>query len=162
MKIFVLILSQTFPVKHKRAGFQTLFKEKLNNAINYERSHREYIGFTPRTKKHTLRANDDLWVKRFELIERGEACLSIRIWSGKPYASKQIELCRLTKEDGIGLQKLQFFRGSLCYPTIDGKPCDCTEVAANDGLSLDDWLDWFRSYDISKPLAVIHLTPFRY
>ena len=36
------------------------------------------------------------------------------------------------------------------------------ELAINDGLSLKDWTDWFKSYDLSKPLAIIHFTRYRY
>jgi len=32
----------------------------------------------------------------------------------------------------------------------------------NDGLSFDDWLDWFKDYDLTKPMAIIHFTPMRY
>ena len=32
----------------------------------------------------------------------------------------------------------------------------------NDGLSLDDWFSWFNDYNLSKPMAIIHFTNFRY
>lgn len=35
-------------------------------------------------------------------------------------------------------------------------------LARNDGLTLEDWREWFRGYDLSKPMAVIHFTKFRY
>jgi hypothetical protein len=35
-------------------------------------------------------------------------------------------------------------------------------LAKNDGLSLDDFKEWFKGYDLSKPLALIHFTKFRY
>ncbi len=35
-------------------------------------------------------------------------------------------------------------------------------LARNDGLSLEDWEAWFKDYDLSKPMAIIHFTPFRY
>ena len=149
MKTYYLTLSQVFPSTHPRAGEPTYFRENLR-----------------RSKLHTIRANYELWRKRFEQIERGEACLSVRQWSGKPYCSKQIEIARLTKEDGIGLQRLNFYRGnfpdSLFYPSIDDKPSDSTELAQNDGLAIFDWFEWFGHYDITKPLAIIHFTPFRY
>lgn len=166
MKTYVITLSQNFPAKHKKAGTPTWFKEKLQNAIHFERRNRVYVGINPSTKIHTIRANYPLWKKRFEQIERGEACLSVRKWSGKPYCSKQIEIVRLSKEDGIGLQRLDFYRGnfpdSLFYPSIDNKPSDSTELAQNDGLAIYDWFEWFGHYDITKPLAIIHFTKFRY
>ena len=35
-------------------------------------------------------------------------------------------------------------------------------IAYNDGLSFEDWKEWFKKYDISKKLAIIHFTKFRY
>lgn len=35
-------------------------------------------------------------------------------------------------------------------------------VAKNDGLHPADWLDWFSCYDLSKPMAIINFTQFRY
>lgn len=160
MKTYVITLSQVFPTTHPKAGIPTGFQHKLQAALNGWKDH-AFI------KRHTIRANYPLWAKRFEQIERGEACLSIRQWSGNPYASKQIEIARLTKEDGIGLQKLELWP---CYgiigatAVIDGvnKFISKTTLADNDGLTHDDWLDWFKSYDLSKPMAIIHFTNFRY
>ena len=153
MKNYIITLSKTFPVTHARAGQPTDFKEKLLAAIN---SYGEWM------KNHTLRANYELWKKRFEEIDAGRACLSIRQWTGKPYASKQVELMRLTREDGIGLQKLCFLE-SLDHFTIDGIEYEGSIILAhNDGLEYNDWKEWFKSYDLSQPMAVIHFTKFRY
>lgn len=148
-KTYVITLSRNFPTTHPKAGEPTGFGDNLI-----------------KTKLHTIRGNYELWERRFKQIESGEACLSIRQWSGKPYASKQVEIANLKKEDGIGLQILNFYHGiapdALFYPTIDGKPCDSTELANNDGLTLKDWRDWFKKSDLSKPMAIIHFTNFRY
>lgn len=149
LKTYVITLSRTFPTTHPKAGEQTLFGENLR-----------------KTKLHTIRGNHELWERRFKQVEAGEACISIRQWTGRPYASKQVEIANLKKEDGIGIQTLNFYHGStpdsLFYPTIDGKPSDSTELAHNDGLTLKDWLDWFKKSDISKPMVIIHFTGFRY
>jgi hypothetical protein len=119
-------------------------------------------------KLHTIRANYDLWAKRFKEVERGEACISVREWTDKPYRSPQVEITRLTKEHGIGLQKLTFRRvEQQCItgePRFSGfEPCyPCYDLATNDGLSLVDWLSWFLNYDHTKPMAIIHFTKFRY
>lgn len=148
-KTYVITLSRTFPTTHPRAGEPTGFGDNFRL-----------------TKLHTIRGNYETWVGRFKKIESGEACISIRQWTGKPYASKQVEIANLKKEDGIGLQVLNFYHGSsqdaLFYPSIDGKPCDSTELAKNDGLSLNDWKNWFKKADFSKPMAIIHFTKFRY
>lgn len=162
MKTYVLMLSQVFPADHPRAGEPTGFQKKLQGALNGWRSD---IVFA---KLHTIRANYTLWAKRFEQIERGEACLSIRQWSGKPYASKQVEIARLTKEDGIGLQK---FEVSANYAGInnwqhfkidDRGYMSINDIPKKDGLTREDWIAWFQNYDLSKPMAIIQFTKFRY
>lgn len=151
MKTYVITLSKVFPSTHAKAGMNTCFEEKL----------RVY-------KLHTIRANFDLWYKRFEKIAAGEACLSVRVWTGAPYRSKQKELARLTKDDGIGLQKLQLEVADKSFGIYHARIDDgcgsasIIELATNDGLSLEDWKKWFKNYDLSKPLAIIHFTPFRY
>lgn len=178
MKTYVLTLSVTFPKGHPRAGEPTNFKEKMANAIYHMRHPEVFEPGEPNNedeKYHTIRANNELWKKRFEEIERGEACLSIRQWSGLPYRSKQETIAVLTKDDGIGIQKLKFASdrdGQQCWWNfaIDGRYCHYdtkadyvpNELAENDGLSYKDWQDWFRNYDLSKPLAIIHFTKFRY
>lgn len=101
-----------------------------------------------------------------EMIAAGDACLSVREWMGAPYRSKQREIARLTKDDGIGLQQLtDIDTNAYCfYPCvrIENRDIDKVLVATNDGLSLDDWRQWFKNYDHLKPLAIIHFTNFRY
>ena len=159
MKTYVLTLSRVFPAKHKKKGQSTFFRDKFHAAIS---RNDEYWN-----KLHTIRANYPLWKKRFEQIERGEACLSVRQWTGKPYASKQEEIARLTKDDGIGLQMLRFARYSDGFIYLDSAHVDdhdlqVMELAKNDGLDYGDWLSWFKGYNLSEPLAIIQFTKFRY
>lgn len=143
---YYLTLSQVFPHNHIKAGEPTGFRENLR-----------------KTKIHTIRANYEFWRKRFDKIDKGEAVLSVRQWVGKPYGkgSTQRELCRLSREDGIGIERLMFDK-SLLLPHVNYKPVGIGNLANNDGLSLDDWTEWFKHYDLKKPLAVIHFTKFRY
>ena len=158
MKTYVITLSMYFLANHKRAGEETHFKEKFilgQGLTDYD---------TPSVAKlHTIRANYPLWEKRTKDIQEGKAFLSVRQWSGKPYWSKQIEIARLTTANGVGIQKLCFlgdnFNGG--YIRNGAYPSDKI-LAKNDGLSLADWEEWFRGYDLSKPLAIIHFTKFRY
>lgn len=145
LKTYVLTLSRVFPKSHKRSGEPTNFGDAFS-----------------RTKLHTIRANYPLWHARFQEIARGAACLSVRQWSGKPYQSKQVEIARLTAEDGIGLQRLDFY-GSLDSFTVNSDlRAVVAALAANDGLTLEDWIEWFKDYDITQPMAVIQFTKFRY
>lgn len=158
MKTYFLTLSQVFPSTHPRAGKPTFFRDKLHAALT---DNADYWN-----KLHTIRTNYEFWRKRFEKIAAGEACLSIREWEGKPYGkgSSMRELALLTHEDGIGIQKLEFkeIRKDFIAATIDGKPWPREIIALNDGLSLQDWREWFKGYDQGKPMAIIHFTDKRY
>jgi len=157
MKTYVITLSKTFGVKHPKCGMPTDFRELYEEGI----------------KIHTIRANYPLWKERFESIKDGEACLSLRQWSGKPYASKQELICNLYSTDGIGLQQLVFSDGDITMPRVVQEvdlfnpepkfiPVELYALAAADGLSIENWLAWFKGYDLSKPMAIIHFTKFRY
>lgn len=162
MDKYVITLSQVFPVTHNRSGEPTGFKDKFLAAIKQDGEW---------WKLHTIRANYELWKKRFEKIEKGEACLCIRQWTGRPYRSKQVELARLTHKDGIGIQLLKIDKfpiedSTAWYGFVDGYTQNHNEffekLAHNDGLSFADWYEWFKGYDLSNPLAIIHFTKFRY
>jgi hypothetical protein len=145
MKTYVITLSKVFPATHPLKGEPTDFREAFQ-----------------KTKLHTIRANYPLWAKRIAEVQRGEAVLSVRQWSGRPYMSKQETIATLTADDGVGIQKLTFFAGRIIYPTVGKYQPSVKEIANNDGLHADDWVDWFKNYDLSKPLAIIHFTKFRY
>lgn len=153
MKTYVITLSQNFPAMHKQAGKPTNFKEK----------------FLRGEKIHTIRANYPLWEKRIKEVQDGRAVLSVRQWTGKPYRSKQVEITTLTAEDEIGVQAARIVAGIYLKIIFDDNfehyfvsEEERTLLAKNDGLSLEDWKEWFISYDITNPLAIIHFTKFRY
>ena len=154
MKTYVITVSEKFPKTHIRAGEQTNFVDKIDS-INCN------LPFPPFDPKiHTIRANFDLWEKRFKQIDLGNAVLSIRVWEGKPYRSKQKEIFRLDRTRGIGIEQLIKFEDGFW---INGE-CKVKEsdLAKNDGLSLADFKEWFSDYELTKPMAVIHFTEFRY
>ncbi len=161
MKTYYLTLSRVFPTTHPRAGEPTMFSK---NAFRWPSVTDEPGTFY---KIHTIRANYEFWRKRFEKIAAGEAVLSIREWVGKPYGkgSSMRELALLTHKDGICIQQLRIATDSdnRRYALIDGITLPSLRVLAhNDGLSLKDWESWFKGYDISKPMAIIHFTKYRY
>lgn len=154
-KKYVITLSQVFPVTHIRKGEPTGFKDKFLAAIGKA----EGDGL----KLHTIRANYALWLERFDEIEAGKACLCIRQWTGKPYCSKQVEIAVLTKEDGIGLQRMTVAGCAIIHPIyVETCSVSADVLAHNDGLTPVDWRNWFSRYDLTEPLAVIHFTKFRY
>ena len=157
MKTYVITLSRHFLTNHKRAGEETHFKEKFllgQGLTDYD---------TPSLAKiHTIRANYPLWEKRIKEVQEGRAALSIRQWTGKPYRSKQVEIATLTAENGVGVQKLEFYNNTLGLCHIGIVYQRKYELAHNDGLSFEDWEEWFKGYDLSEPMAIIHFTKFRY
>lgn len=144
LKCYVLPISTAFPKTHERAGEPTEFQEKIIEEI----------------KRHTIRANYPYWYKRIQKVIAGEAYISVRKWTGKPYVSPQEELFKFTKEDGVGIQKIQITDKMIW---IDGKRTNvslCT-LANNDGLSIQDFKEWFKKIP-EHPMALIHFTGFRY
>lgn len=166
MKTYVIIVSRYFPATHKRRGEETFFREKILSGQGDRYKHKlvQECFQKPPEKIHTIRANFELWANRIKEVQEGKAVLSLRYWSGKPYRSKQVEICRLAKDDGVGVQLLRFPGGFFGSQLVDGeiKYWNLETLAKNDGLSFDDFREWFRSYDLTKPMAIIHFTKFRY
>lgn len=167
----VLTFAKYYPNYHHRAGELTYFEEKIWNSIGYSKP---YSSFVPKKtfwylsdcrqlkidrthpdmepKHHTVRAG-----KRWKVGDK----FSPRIWSGKPYRSKQL---KLTEEDqtikkiwdlSITLHKGRFqFRvnGHNRYLGL-GLDRTVSIIAKNDGLNLLDFLSWF----IDNPSFVKHL-----
>ncbi len=139
---YVLTISEYFPKGHIREGQETKF---INLIAKWH-------------KIHTIRGNYELWSKRAEKINKGDAVLSIRCWTGKPYNSKQREVFVFEK---IGVEKLQLDVLGWFINDIDS---DYTieDFAKNDGLSEEDFKSWFKGQDFTKPKAIIHFSDFRY
>lgn len=157
---YVLMLSSYFPKGHPREGQPTGFRE----AFLQGQSCPEGEG----AKLHTVRGNADLWEKRARKINDGDAVLSVRQWSGKPYGkgSRQTEIGRLTR---LGIQQ-------VLMGFAEGKPFACVRredlqgtmvpvgtLASNDGLTEEDFTSWFRLSDRrSFRGGILHFTGFRY
>jgi hypothetical protein len=165
MKTHVLTVSRVFPVTHKRKGEETYFINKIEVALNINQdTNLPFPCYEP--KLHTIRANYDFWKKRIDEVNEGIAILSVRYWTGKPYHTKQVKICQFDKDSGIGIQMLDW--------TIDhsfnnrpiifekNKVLYFNELSKNDGLSREDFQDWFKNYDLSESMAIIHFTKFRY
>lgn len=158
MKTYVLLVRRTFPKGHKREGEETNFEDEINAALN---NHEQFW-----QKLHTCRKSYELWEKRIKEVQEGKAILSLRYWSDKPYRSKQIEFAVLDKDSGVGTQKLIWTEDNSMNlrPRIYDS-CEIIgedELAKNDGLSIEDFKDWFKNYDLSKEMCIIQFTEFRY
>ena len=175
MKTHVLLLAKTFPAKHPKAGQPTYFKEKMHNGLLWDKGENVGYSLNPsyaipggiQLKLHTIRANYERWKKIIDEVNRGEAVLSVREWSGVPYRSTQVEIFRFTKDDHLGCQKLEIrsydydpvFWGLL----VENRAFVSKYLMANyDGLIKQDWINWFKLCDLSKPLAIIFFADFRY
>lgn len=173
LKTYVLTISRNYPKTHPRKGQETYFVEKIlseqipcglipKDDVEKFNPFSMTVFYSCAPKLHTIRVNYELWAKRIKEVQEGKAVLSIRYWSGKPYNSKQIEIRKLDKDSGIGVQKLRWLTLSTVEIIDNGVLLNDTQICKNDGLSLDDFESWFKGYDLSEPMAIIHFTKFRY
>jgi hypothetical protein len=146
----VLTCNRAFPKGHPKAGQPTYFVEKIwacpevsvlnagllkEEIINFQRH--EYL-FQP--KHHTIRAGN-----RFKVGDMA----SLRVWSDKPYRSKQIEFAQ------VEVKKVWSVEITMSHTfwtiQINGKTIyDAEPIAANDGLTLEDFVDWFTVHPKKK------------
>ena len=172
IKIYRMSISRVFPATHPRKGQDTDFKEKILSGLDCpdcicelsktcENCHRAGI-----FKIHTIRANYDYWKKRIDEVNAGNAILVLYEWKGKPYSKDGTrELFRFDKDSGIDVQLLTFNPDGHQYLSSVGVGDWLVKketLAINDGLSEQDFRDWFKGYDLSEPMAIIHFTKFRY
>lgn len=160
-KVYVIMVSRTYPATHPRKGQETNFPAAIISE----------------DKRHTCRGNYALWYKKSLEVQAGRAVISLRYWSGKPYASKQVEFCVLY---WIHVQKVHVYQipnlicenGGVPVALINSNhtlifiedsiiPLKRPELfAAHDGLSMADFNAWFK-----KPVedaAILHFTQFSY
>lgn len=178
-KTYIITLSRYFQKGHPRAGEPTEFADKflLGQNLTDDKCVLCRVSRGELWRKiHTIRGNYDLWAKRISEVQSGDAVLSIRQWTGRPYNSLQVTLATLTAEHGVGVQKVVFdewgeysirqMRGIRAPKyRLDNAPrgfLDVEQIAYNDGLSFDDFADWFSGVNTADPLAIIHFTNFRY
>lgn len=135
-KKYVIMVARTFLMKHPRAGQETGFAKKIEDG----------------DKIHTIRGNYELWRKRIEEVNKGNAVLVLKQWIEKPYRSKQNILQVLTK---AGCQRIRF-TGSAFYIEDSTAPLHIPLLSKNDGLSPLDFADWFNGYPVDEDMAIIH------
>lgn len=128
----VLTFSKVFPQKHINAGEPTNFKEKILSG----------------EKIHTIRPETNKW-------KIGDQ-ISMRYWTGKPYHSKQEIFC-----EGFEVVELIDLCICVCGDKIDYIFSNCidmvlateykmklfNQIAKNDGLTFDQFQNWFSMND---------------
>ena len=159
----IIIISTTFPANHPEAGKPTGFEEKILKALGYEPLV-NVDGF----KITTCRSNYTYWEKQIKKLKAKGGFLSVRKWKGHPYRSSQIEIARIPAEV-LGIQKLilQIENNTTWTATVFGEKISLNQIADNDGLSIQNYKNWFlpefsRQNTTKIELAVIHFTNYRY
>ena len=167
----MIFLEKYFPCNHIHASFPTHFRDELllaqkcpdcsikqKSGEQSQNPCKECFRATLKPKIHIIKTNYSLWEKRIQEVKAGLAVLSIRQWSGLAHKSKQETLAKFDKTSNIEIQKLSY---NLLCEVDDKERCRTLTIATNDGMSLEDWRASF-SNDSPEPLAIIHLTGFRY
>jgi hypothetical protein len=144
----VITFSERFPARHPKAGQPTFFKEKVmagfaqyvtawempEDVGDYD--FQEYYNAIP--KVHTIRAGAR-W-------KAGDV-FSPRVWSGLPYASKQIAISPDVVIQSV--QEIEIMPAANWHNSrfkVDGRLLDVEQIvylARNDGLKTQDLNDWF-------------------
>ena len=145
----VITLSRQFLKGHPKAGQPTYFVEKvwdsigrdLDTAIAYVKAvHDLHVGdHCP--KHHTI---------RFGRRWKDGDMASLRVWSGKPYRSPQIAIAPDVRLRVVDIW-VDYDNGAIFYNdgihvyicTLNHVNPNLKLLAANDGLSSQDFLDWF-------------------
>jgi hypothetical protein len=167
----VRTLSQKFMKGHPNEGEPTLFVEKVLNSLGIDYFDGEYLamlhnlnkgkedviditGFffslgmfqdTGEEKLHTIRSGHHF--KKGDMIQ-------LAVWSGKPYASPQIKICPPLEVVQVYDFNIINDIDDLTWIDIRNKyyhrlDMDINQsvlpmVAQNDGLSTQEFLDWFQ------------------
>lgn len=174
IKRYRLGVSKKFPTTHPRKGEETGFIKAILRSLNCPDCTPPDIedycnGCRTNRKIHTIRSNYPLWEKRMKEVQAGRAVIELFYWEDKPYHSKQVVFATLDKDSGCNVQEIIIgkignngfcaeINTRYCNRMIIGVEC----IAQNDGLSLEDFKAWFKGYDLSEPMAIIHFTSFRY
>lgn len=173
----VMTFSRFFPAYHPRKGEPTYFMERIWKQIKTG-NHRdgEYSINTnvPRQMKdghwqlpHLWRDQmcDDEFFPKFHTIRAGNRWkvgdkISARVWTDKPYQSKQHEFAQLEVKKTWPIE-VEVFK-TFGYAIYVGKLYVCDweintgnnylpYLATNDGLTKEDFLSWFK-LDNEKPM----------
>lgn len=158
----VITFSTKFPAKHPKKGQQTFFVEQILNEvclkgkngivdINWlDKPIRDIVNdffllSGEIKKKHTIRAGNRWKVGDY---------FSPRVWSGKPYASKQIQFLPAIQIKKIFSFKIFFEPYHKATFFINGKEIVdgnlIEQIAINDGLQYLDFFDWFNIHPKGK------------
>ena len=159
----VITFSRAYPAYHQRKGEPTFFPEKLFNSLHraagiYFTHHYSIVSLNPGKEKEadsfwdTVEMNYDNLGFKGHTIREGHRWkvgdkFSPRVWSGKPYHSKQIIIA-----PDVEIKKVWNFKiesGIFWILGTGGRALalsknQISRIAANDGLSAEDFKTWFQ------------------
>lgn len=161
----VITFRRTFPAYHPKAGEQTMFIQKFWKSfyIEGEGTPEEFhpyvdatLGLTGELPGNSYEEKQAFWKAlqpKYHTIRAGHRWkvgdwFSPRVWSGKPYNSKQIQFA-----PDIQIKKVWDFKTDGCDFFVNdllvayaSSPSELflSDLASNDGLSERDLLDWFE------------------
>lgn len=201
MKVVVL-LSKTFFPQHYKAGKPTYFEQKTlaeqlgKPGITIVENGEEKV--VEGRKKHTCRANYKYWEDKIAKLKEKGGVLSIRQWIDKPYKQPGQATIVDIPAEVVGVQKLELRRErkviqhfaeekkepiteTITYDwkaEVNGWETPISLIAANDGLTLEEFKAWFAPvFDEAEKkykflasasnatildFAIIHFTKERY
>lgn len=146
----VITFSTKFPSYHLKAKQSTFFVEKILNGLNKLGIETEGDNIWW-TDEFCENIDNEIEGLKYCTIRKGNRWkvgdkFSPRVWSGKPYNSKQIiiapdieikKVYDIVIDTGVELWMDIYINGF--------DRCNNEEVAKNDGLSLTDFFDWFHN-----------------
>jgi hypothetical protein len=157
----VITFSRTYPSYHPKAGQSTLFVEKMLNSIygvmGISVTYTMLQGLNPNLTSDNVydflcsiqRGNEEL---KHHTIRAGHRWkegdwFSPRVWSGKPYNSKQIQFApdiqiKKVWDFELTFDDLFFIGGELYAYSSSHDALE--KLAENDGLQQADLLNWFN------------------
>lgn len=166
----VITFSEFYPKYHPKAGEPTFFVEKVLLSMNYLHTLglRYFLLNNPEVYgkyMHRALCSDDI-IPKYHTIRRGNRWkvgdwFSPRIWSGKPYRSKQIQFApdiqvkkvwKLVVRASTHSSWVCFSIGSYDetqWVHLMGTT-ETNRLALNDGLEPKDFKDWFRIPSMEK------------
>lgn len=162
----VRTFNRYFPKGHPKEGQETFFVEKIWKSLDYKLSQSLYFYLESFNYDSELLLNFCNSIKsnsidgKFHTIRAGKHFkdgdfFSPRVWSGKPYTSPQIQIAPDLEIKRVYDFRIEVEGDYICvfvdnYPFYEENKTMVTQIEAlemlaqNDGLSLQDFKDWFK------------------
>lgn len=153
-----IMCSRNFPKGHPRQGEATYFVEKIwksiwdshkgsNNPLHpywelYDDAFPIQYDVMENIHQHQPKPHT---IRNGSRFKPGDMA-SLRVWSDKPYRSKQIEFAQVEVKKVWDIEISEFWFINGCIMEHD----QVVELAKNDGLAYDDFVSWFNIHPKKK------------